>query len=248
VNSVEGQPLIFAQIDGHAIDGRPELQGRGGLGREGGPVDAAARSGFDLGLMLGDLHLRFGQIVDRAALDAVGALPGRGATAARTAFDAMGHDPVGLLDQAQRMPSMARPVVRGPVAFLAQALGLGFGESFGRGWLVTLVAVFGDSLFQRPNPPAQGMACDAHGGVSGFQDGDFFSQQVRFARHIAEHSRLGFGIGPADRESSRRPSRRAADLARSLRLPRPKTTTMRRGSSAPPKSFLLLTHAGGGGS
>jgi hypothetical protein len=99
--------------------------------------------------MLGDFQFRFGQVVDLAALDAVRLLAVQGPAAIRAAFDAMGHDPVGLLDHAQRMPRMARLPARGPLAFRAQALRFGLGQSIGRRRLVAVVRVLGDLLLER---------------------------------------------------------------------------------------------------
>jgi len=126
---VEGQQLILAQIHGHALDARPVLDGRRGLGRKHGAVDTATRASFDFALVFGDLQLRLGQVEDLAAIHAVRRQVGQGSPATHATLDRMPDGMVRLVHHAQRVARMAWLAAGGPFAGLAQTLGFGFSEA-----------------------------------------------------------------------------------------------------------------------
>ncbi len=134
--SLEGQELVFAQIHGGAFEAGAVLHGGGCFGREGGAVDATARAGLGLFLVLGDFELGLGQVVDLAALDAGGLDGVEGLAAGRAALEAMGDSAVGVFDHAERVAGMPGLTSRGSLAGRAQAFGGGLGKAVGGGRLV----------------------------------------------------------------------------------------------------------------
>ena len=105
------------------VTARPVLRGRGGLGREGGVVDAAALASLDLGLMLGDFQFRLGQVEDLAAFNTVGLLLGQRPAAPRRQPDLSG--PFQLQEQRARGhilgPALGVTPVPARAQFAAQA-------------------------------------------------------------------------------------------------------------------------------
>ena len=102
----------------------------GGLefGREGFEVGAG-----DFALVLGDFELGLGQVVDLAALDAVGMDGVEGLAAGLAALDAVGDGAVGFFNHAQRVAGMPGLTSRGSLAGRAQAFGGGLGKAVGGG-------------------------------------------------------------------------------------------------------------------
>ena len=129
--SLEGQELVLAQIHGGAFEAGAVLHRGGGFGREGGAVDATARADLGFALVLGDFELGLGQVVDLAALDAVGMDGVERLAAGLAALDAVSDGAVGFFNHAQRVAGMPGLTSRGSLAGRAQAFGGGLGKAFG---------------------------------------------------------------------------------------------------------------------
>ena len=106
--------------------------------------------------MLGDFELGLGQVVDLAALDAVGMDGVERLAAGLAALDAVGDGAVGFFNHAQRVAGMPGLTSRGSLAGRAQAFGGGLGKAVGGGGLVAVVRVFGELSFEGAHTLAQG--------------------------------------------------------------------------------------------
>ena len=155
--AVVREELVDVGVDGGAVEAGAILGGSFDVSGEGGAVAVVAvGTGFDVGLVFGDVEFNWGKIEDLAFFLAVGGLVGEVGATMVAARDGEGDNDIGAVDGAEGGAEVTGLTAGATLAAWTTALGLTFAEAVrGRG-LAAVTAVGGEAGFEVADAVVQG--------------------------------------------------------------------------------------------